>query len=404
MKFPSAGDNLLAAGSYHGPWKALPDAGLPPHRCAVITHHQLDALAAVWEHHQRSDTELLIIPASRYDHQLAAELETAGFTLIGTPDVRARTRETTPATPKRVWVSTSGSSGRPKRVAHTLQGLTTVSTPQAPRRWLLPFTPGTYAWWQLVTLSLNVPGQDLVTVEADRLGDWPTLAAAEEVTAVSATPTFWRHSLLRDRATVTALRLEQITLGGEPVDQRLLTELTIAFPEARVSWIYASSETGAAFAVHDGKAGFPASWLESHAPERPQLRVEDDELLVRSPYQGVDLQGFVRTGDRAEIREGRVHITGRISHDQLNVGGSKIAASTVREVLTAHPGVAWAQVRARRAPLVGELVAAEVVATTDVDTAELTSWCSSRLPDYAIPRLITFRKEVTLKASLKSDL
>ncbi|MEV0705536.1 hypothetical protein AB0I53_47555 [Saccharopolyspora sp. NPDC050389] len=125
---------------------------------------------------------------------------------------------------------------------------------------------------------------------------------------------------------------------------------------------------------------------------------------MRSPYQGVELQGFVRTGDRAEIRDGRVHITGRISHDQLNIGGSKIAASTVRQVLTDHPSVAWAQVRARRAPLVGELVVAEVVATTEVDTAELASWCSSRLPDYAVPRLITFREEVMLKASLKSDL
>ncbi|MEV0705537.1 hypothetical protein AB0I53_47560 [Saccharopolyspora sp. NPDC050389] len=174
---------------------------------------------------------MLIIPAARYDDQLAAELETAGFTLLGTPEGRAPTSETTPATPGRVWVSTSGSSGRQKRVAHTLQGLTTVSTPQAPRRWLLPFTPGTYAWWQLVTLSLNVPGQDLVTVEAGGLGGWPVLAAAEGVTAVSATPTFWRHSLLRDRAAVTALRLEQITLGGEPVDQRLLTNSRPLFPK-----------------------------------------------------------------------------------------------------------------------------------------------------------------------------
>ncbi|WP_202798905.1 AMP-binding protein [Saccharopolyspora spinosa] len=394
----------MAAGGFHGSWNALPKRVLPPHRCAVIAHDQLDALAAVWEHHQRSGSELLIIPASRYDDQLAAELEDAGFTLLGTPERRAPTSETTPATPGRIWVSTSGSSGRPKRVAHTLQGLTTVSTPQAARRWLLPFTPGTYAWWQLVTLSLNVPGQDLVTVEADGLSAWPAFAAAEGVTAVSATPTFWRHSLLRDRAAVTALQLEQITLGGEPVDQRLLNELTTAFPEARVSWIYASTETGAAFAVHDGKAGFPVSWLENHTPERPQLRVADGELLVKSPYQSIELQGFVRTGDRAEIHDGRVHITGRISHDQLNIGGSKIAASTVGQVLTDHPSVAWAQVRARRAPLVGELVTAEVVTTTEVDIAELTSWCSSRLPDYAVPRLITFREEVTLKASLKSDL
>ncbi|MEV0054774.1 hypothetical protein AB0H34_30225 [Saccharopolyspora shandongensis] len=185
------------------------------------SHHGLkvDALSAVWEHHQRPDTELLIIPASRYDDQLAAELEAAGFTLLGTPEGRAPASETTPATPGRVWVSTSGSSGRPKRVAHTLRGLTTVSTPQAPRRWLLPFTPGTYAWWQLVTLSLNVPGQDLVTVEAGGLGVWPVLAAAEGVTAVSAT----HRRSGATRCCATAQRLRRCGWSRSRSAENLLT-------------------------------------------------------------------------------------------------------------------------------------------------------------------------------------
>lgn len=194
-------------------------------------------------------------------------------------------------------------------MAHTLQGLTTVSTPQAPRRWLLPFTPGTYAWWQLVTLSLNVPGQDLVTVEAGGLSGWPVLAAAEGVTAVSATPTFWRHSLLRDRAAVTALRLEQITLGGEPVDQRLLNELTTAFPEARVSWIYASTETGAAFAVHVSPGFFDsemsavlgANQVASIARRTPTGRLvtpEDILPLIRTLLlEHTNINGQVITAD-----------------------------------------------------------------------------------------------------------
>jgi acyl-CoA synthetase (AMP-forming)/AMP-acid ligase II len=395
-------DNTVTAGSYRGRWSALPAAGLAAGRCAVVVSDHVSAFAAVREHWQRSDTELLIIPETRYDDQLAGELKNSGFVMHGSLSGPVPGAE--PVRPGRVWVSTSGSSGRPKRVAHTRQGLTTMSAAQAARRWLLPFTPGTYAWWQLVTLSHTVPDQDLVAVDAGDLGRWPAIAAREQVDAISATPTFWRYSLMRERKALSSLPLTQITLGGEPVDQPLLDELATTFPRTRVSWIYAAAETGAAFAVHDGKAGFPVSWLDRDAPDRPRLRVRDGELLVRSPYQGAELRGFVHTGDRAEIRAGRVHLTGRISHDQLNIGGSKVAASTVRQALLEHPEVVWARVAARRAPVVGQLVSAEIVTAAEVDRAELNSWCSARLPDYAVPRLITFRREVPLKEGLKSDL
>ena len=38
------------------------------------------------------------------------------------------------------------------------QSLTTVSGELPPRRWLCPYSPGTYAWWQVVTLGLAQPG------------------------------------------------------------------------------------------------------------------------------------------------------------------------------------------------------------------------------------------------------
>ncbi|MEU3766218.1 AMP-binding protein [Amycolatopsis keratiniphila] len=394
-----ADSNLVITREGNAQWRDLPPIGLSSRRCAVIASDHATALSAVAEHRRRSDTELLIVPAARFDDRVAAELGQAGFAIAGNAEDAAAA-----ATPGRVWVSTSGSSGKPKRVAHTLASLTTVNRGQAPRRWLVPFTPGTYAWWQLVTLSLASPGQDLVTVEPDELHRWPDVAARKGVTAVSGTPTFWRYSLLRTRNELAKLPLAQITLGGEPVGQRLLDDLRQCCPRARISWIYAATEVGAAFAVHDGHAGFPASWLNEEALDRPRLHVENGELWVQSPYQSVELTGFVRTGDRAEIRGGRVYITGRLAADQLNVGGAKIATSQVLEVLTAHPAVAWARVYSRRAPLVGELVAAQVVARSLVDATELTSWCAARLPDYGVPRMISFLDDVVLNGSLKSEL
>ena len=68
---------------------------------------------------------------------------------------RGRRAPTAPREPEagRLWLLTSGSTGRPKRIGHTLQSLTTVSAKLPPRRWLCPYSPGTYAWWQVVTLG-----------------------------------------------------------------------------------------------------------------------------------------------------------------------------------------------------------------------------------------------------------
>jgi len=79
----------------------------------------------------------------------------------------------------------------------------------------------------------------------------------------------------------------------------------------------------------------------------------------------------------------------------------------VRNVLMGHPGVSWARVFARKAPLVGRMVAAEVVpnrALGPITDADLVQWCSTRLPDYGVPRRIKFLDEIPQKETLKSDV
>jgi acyl-coenzyme A synthetase/AMP-(fatty) acid ligase len=389
------------AGGFHGTWADVPAVPLPAVAAALV-EDQLAAAGAAWEH-ARSPHEALIVAAGRMSDDQAQELQEDGFALVKGQRVEPASHPRK-AVDGRLWLLTSGSTGRPKRVAHDLQSLTTVAANQPPRRWLCPYSPGAYAWWQVVTLSLAHPGQDVVFVDASQLDSWPALALTEGVTAASGTPTFWRQALFRSAETVAKLPLEQITLGGEPVDQAILDRLTLLFPAARVSWIYASSEAGASIAVHDGQAGFPASWLDRVVPGRPLLAVVDDELIIDSAWSANGIEGPMKTGDRAEIIDGRVHITGRVASDEINVGGSKASASAVRTVLLAHPAVVWAQVQGRRAPIVGNVVAAAVVLDAPVSQPELTRWCSERLPDYSVPRRLRVLNEIPIKETLKSDV
>ncbi|MCU7729748.1 AMP-binding protein [Actinoplanes sp. KI2] len=406
-----AGDgNRIVASGRQLTWRELRTADLPS-PVAVLAATGLDALAAARQHAVQG-TELVLSTPSRVDSELRDELADAGFTVVRLDDgdvtVVEKGRQRA-ADPERLWLLTSGSTGRPKRVGHTLDSLTTVRGTQEPRTWLCPYSPGTYAWWQVVTLSLTQPGQDLVVIEPSELDIWAQIASEHGVTAASGTPTFWRQAIHRDGEALARVPLRQITLGGEPVDQAILDQLRQIFPAARISWIYASSELGASIVVHDGRAGFPQEWLDRSAPDRPSISVDGDELVIRSPYHGVGLTGAVRTGDRVEIIDGRVHIVGRLNSDEINVGGSKISAGLVRHVLTSHPQVAWARVTSRKAPIVGRMVAAEVVLAPAADRAEvdetaLVKWCGDRLPDYGVPRRIRFLEEIPVKETLKSDV
>jgi acyl-coenzyme A synthetase/AMP-(fatty) acid ligase len=90
------------------------------------------------------------------------------------------------------------------------------------------------------------------------------------------------------------------------------------------------------------------------------------------------------------------------------VGGQKAYPADVESVLLSHPEVRWCRVSARRAPLVGSLVSADVVLAPGLDGAvleeELAVHCRSRLAEYAVPRFFRFLLEIPCSGNLKSSL
>lgn len=394
--------NRIVADGFVGTWADLEPLALPD-RAAFFVRTDLEALRAV-RHQHENPRELLVAADTRMEPTLVSDLQGIGLDVVseGGDTVEPASFER-PTDEGRIWLLTSGSTGRPKHVGHTLDSLLTVRTEQPQRTWLNPYTPGAYAWWQVTTLALAHPGTSMVCVDATQ--PWAEIAAEHGVDAASGTPTFWRQALLSQRDELRDVDLKQVTLGGEPVDQAAIDLVREAFPNARVSWIYASSEAGATIAVHDGKAGFPMEWLGSGREGRPNLTIRDGELMISSPHRGLGVNPTLRTGDRAEIRDGRVHITGRLASDEINVGGTKVSVAKVRDTLLAHPGIAWASIKSRKAPIVGSMVQASVV----VDNKSLTEddivrYASERLAETEVPRRVRILDEIPLTESLKSDV
>lgn len=347
--------------------------------------------------------------AARFDHDLvvwSGDDPPADLRTVSPAELTAGAQPAPPAAPpaaRPLLVLTTGTTGTPRGVRHdwsrVLRSAGHIS-PTPDRRWLLAYGLAQFAGLQVLV--------HVLAAQATLVAPFPRrprhgLAAMRRhaVDSASATPTFWRFllaELREDGGPVPALR--QITLGGEAVPDHVLADLRAAFPQARISQIYAANESGSLRAVRDGRPGLPVSLLDAGEDADLALKIVDGELWVRSRigmlgYHGeapVDADGWRATGDLVEIQDGRVMFRGR-SSDIINVGGVKVHPLPIEERIGAVPGVAVSRVYGRPNPVAGAIVAAEVVAAPDADTAELDTAIRAAcadLPSAARPRSIRF--------------
>jgi len=310
---------------------------------------------------------------------------------------------------------TSGTTGVPKLIGHTLLSLTrTVKRDVAKGRgfiWGLLYDPCRFAGLQVILQALLSGSLLSVSPSYDFDRQVEGLIAGG-VNALSATPTLWRKLLMDGRIRECPLR--QITLGGEIADQSLLNGLKHCFPAARIVHIYASTEAGVGFSVHDGMAGFPAAWLESERAPVPMMVRGDGHLLVRPATvpEGaetagrLDADGYLDTEDLVRVAGDRVFFSGRAS-GAVNVGGNKVMPEYVEEHIRRVDGVFDVCVYGKRSSMMGQIVAADIVCESGVDSAELRReilrYCRSVMESWQVPGIISFVSELHENAAGKRE-
>ena len=160
---------------------------------------------------------------------------------------------------------TSGTSGVPKIVGHTLEGLTGAIVADGPARgtppvWATFYDIRRYGGLQIFLRAI-LGGGSMVLIRAGRSRS-PIMSracSARGVTHISGTPSHWRKLLMSGAASGFSPRY--VRLSGEIADQAVLDGLRRAFPDASIGHAYASTEAGVGFAVNDGLEGFPASLI-----------------------------------------------------------------------------------------------------------------------------------------------
>lgn len=308
------------------------------------------------------------------------------------------------------WVLlTSGTTGVPKLVSHNLATLTDALADARPGAetvvWGTFYDIRRYGGLQIFLRAMHL-GSLVPADPGEALPAFLARARAAGLTHISGTPSHWRKLLMSGAAATIAPRY--VRLSGEIADQAVLDGLRGAYPQAIVAHAFASTEAGVALEVRDGLAGFPASLIGVPGP-RVRLTVADGTLRVRSGgnahgYLGTDAGSFPRTpdgaidtGDLIEERGGRYHFLGR-QGGVINVGGLKVYPEEIEAVINAHPWVRMSLVRARRNPITGAVVIAEVVladagpgaarpAPEDL-SRELIHSCRQSLAAYKVPAMI----------------
>ena len=130
-------------------------------------------------------------------------------------------------------------------------------------------------------------------------------------------------------------------------------------------------------------------------------------LWIHSPHAAVNQSQWINTGDAIEVRDDRAIILGRADQSIINVGGTKVAACDVERCIMQHPSITWCRVYGRRAPLVGALVAADVVFRSTqeaVSEAQLIRFCGERVPKEMVPRLWRFLDRIPMTSNLKTEV
>jgi acyl-CoA synthetase (AMP-forming)/AMP-acid ligase II len=300
---------------------------------------------------------------------------------------------------------TSGTSGRPKMVAHTLAALTGAIPPRSAADtrvvWATFYDIRRYGGLQMFLRAMIGGTPIVLTSPGETLVDHLHRLGREGVTSISGTPSHWRRVLMTADRGVFAPAY--VRLSGEIADQAVLDALRAAFPASQVGHAYASTEAGVAFAVDDGREGFPTGLVESPR-NNVEMRVVDGALQIRSPriasrYIGpnppvlTDAEGFVDTGDLVERRGDRFVFAGRRG-GIINVGGLKVNPEEVEAVINAHPFVRMSLVRPKRNPVTGALVAADIVLRDGVDPAQardaIVDMCAAALERHKAPAIIRF--------------
>ncbi|WP_213815557.1 AMP-binding protein [Glaciihabitans sp. dw_435] len=314
--------------------------------------------------------------------------------------------------PRRVAlvVETSGSTAKPKRVAHSSDALLASAAASdsalgGAGQWLLAL-PAHYIAGLNVLVRSIAAGTDPVILPSGPFDPIAFAAAADRMDAplrfTSLVPAQLGQLLGADVAVRALRRFDRILVGGQSTPAVLLERA--AELGVRLTRTYGSSETAGGCVydgvpigntevrIHDGQVELAGSVLADGY-------LDDDERTALA-FPSEAGHRWYRTGDTGEVVDGVLRVTGRLD-DVIISGGIKVSLADIEREVRALPGQSDAVVVRTPSDRWGEVPV--VVTVTPLDLADVRAHLGAILGPAAAPARVVVVPALPLLSSGKPD-
>lgn len=291
-----------------------------------------------------------------------------------------------------ITIFTSGTTGQPKKVVHSVTTLTRsvrIAEKYKDQIWLFAYNPTHMAGLQVFFQTFA--NMDFLINVFNKSRDYVfDIIKEHSVTHISATPTFYRLLLPPDCHFDS---VQRITLGGEKSGDKLYGQIHILFPNAKINNIYASTEAGSLFAAKGEYFQIPVNILDKCKVD------EQGELLIHKSLLGKSdsftFDGdYYHTGDLIEWKDQEKGLFRFLSrkNELINVGGYKVNPNEIEDAISQIQGIEQVVVYGKANSVLGNILCAEVRKEENSQLTELDirRYLTDKLQDFKIPRRIKF--------------
>lgn len=320
-------------------------------------------------------------------------------------------------------ITTSGTTGPPKRYAITWEDLSPGTVPRDPvrdRGVIINALPLFSIGGVLAIATTIFAGRPIALMDRFDVLEWAGLIRDHRPRRAGAPPAVLQMVLDAGVPPSWLESVESLYTASAPLPMKLAEAFETTYGVPIVQGYGATEFLG-------GVTGWPGDLHARYGQHKRgsvgralagvELRVVDrvtGEVLAPDVVGGLDVKsarraqgvpdGWVATNDLARIDDdGFVWILGR-SDDVIIRGGFKVALGEVEAALLEHPGVREACVIGIPDERLGEVPAALVVAAgEELPEGELITTVRDRLAAYMIPVLVVVRSAMPLNAMMKRD-
>jgi len=298
-----------------------------------------------------------------------------------------------------ITIFTSGTTGLPKRVTHTINSLTRMvrmGDRHSNKTWALAYNPSHIAGVQVILQAL-LNGNTIVNIYNNSTQQSDLLLDKYQVTHISATPTFYRMLVSSGKVQIT---VERCTLGGEKSDKIILNKIIEKFPKAKLNNIYASTEFGSILVSKNDAFSIPEEIKSLVKIKKNQLIIHssliaDDEFISDEWYSTGDIVEFIDKKNKL------FRITGRIS-EIINIGGYNVNPIEVEESILSLNYIESVRVYGRDNSVMGKILCADIKSDIQIQVPEIRKILASKLQPFKIPRIIKQVGDISLTRTGKT--